>query len=71
VDAVGAIPEKVAQAVKEQNPPAPPEPKTRQAHEDEGNKILADAGKPPAKAGSPSAGSRNRRRTFAEWWMGT
>jgi hypothetical protein len=70
VDAVGAIPEKVASAVREQTPAPPPPPvrKTGDEHREDGERILDAARKPPDK--SP-AGSTPRRRTFADRWFGT
>lgn len=68
IDAVGAIPEKVAAAVKEQTPaPAPAPRKTGEEHRAEGAKILEDAG----KGNPPSKGTESRKRTFADRWFGT
>lgn len=70
LDAVGSIPEKVANAVKEATPPPAP-PKTKEQHQDDGERILEEAGKSGNGRRKPAEGTETRKRTFADRWFGT
>ncbi len=71
LNALGALPEKVANAVREQIPQAPPAPQAPKAGDQStGGNTQQTPTKAQQAQQTPQTGQATGRRSFAQWWTG-